>query len=286
MKFRAQGLLYSELAKSPATAQQYSALIENEANRQQFKERAGNLLVHTIKQKLPFGDKLPTVLFLEMTGILVQQITDWLIEETGCEYNNLGAFSAELRPGLQVGLRLRFIPSPVVRENELPESIYSDYRGEVLADEYCRSAMDPIRQMVLGAPDLASAGEWSLPLAANILLTSGLSEVWRNFISKGIPPARVEGDEDWLTLLAMGASFATYYAWVVAFGMALNAKSEVTLEEVGSFVRRGETVGSGSLVGREQRVELVPTPQFQKLLRHNLTIRENEKKKEKKPEVA
>jgi hypothetical protein len=259
MKFRAVGLIHGELFENPITAQQYDSLVAGNLDERRFTESVGALLVQTIKEGPAFSVSLPPRLFPELASILWQQVTDRLIEASQCEYNSFGAFRANLQGGI---LHVDFLPSAVARGDAPPESVTSGYGGEILVDEYCRSWMEPIRRSVLAWPPSVLAGEWGLPLIATTLLTRGLNNVWRNVL--GILPARVEGDEDWLTLLAMGASFATYYAWNVAFGIALRAKSVLVLEGVGSFEIKGETV------------EFKPTPQLFKLLRQNISIRKRE----------
>ena len=66
--------------------------------------------------------------------------------------------------------------------------------------------------------------------------------------------------EDWLMILAMGASFATYYAWTVAFGVELSTHAEIVIKGIGRFEKT------------KRGVEFHAVNEFAKLLNVNIPL--------------
>ena len=248
------GLVHAELARNPLTEQKYRYLLERVQDENAFVTAVSDLLVQTIKQDPRFSICLPHRLIQELAAILWAQVADWLIHTSSCSYSNFGSFDVVRRGGV---LRVEFTPSTIILKNAGPEAMHSQYGGETVADKYCRSVLDPIREQVLDWPSLGTTQESHAPLIATALLTIGLNEVWRVFVLEGISPERVEGDEDWLTLLSMAASFATYYAWTSAFGIEIHSKSTLFIDDIGRFTKE------------ESAMRFEPTSQFVDLIYYN-----------------
>jgi hypothetical protein len=230
MKFRAMGIIEAQLCQDPLTAVEYTRLMELKSTDDEFSLAVGQCLRTVVENNPYFAVSIACRLFPELDAIFWAQMTDRLIQGAFCDYKNFGAFRANRSTGK---VNLDFAPSRVISEQAVPEALASQNRTENLLDDISRSLMTGLKEELIDFADFGGVEAWRLPLIATSLLTRGLNQTWRSIlVSKEFLPNE---NIDWLGILAMGTSFATYYALVLSYGVELSTRSEIKVDGVGTF---------------------------------------------------
>src|SRR4051794_32635134 len=99
MKFRAIGLLHAELLHNSAIAAQYSELLHEPCEEDEFTLRVGQLALSKIKDRQSFGGTLATRLCPEFASIFWAHLSERLIEKQECDYKNFGVFRSSRATG-------------------------------------------------------------------------------------------------------------------------------------------------------------------------------------------
>ncbi|HXM60575.1 MAG TPA: hypothetical protein VN950_06935 [Terriglobales bacterium] len=270
LKFRAIGLWHAELAHSPGTAKQYSALVGNPALSptgpmdEGFTLGVGRLLLANVLERTRLGVSIAPRLCPELAEIFWAALSESLIERSVCDYKNFGIFRVSRATGK---LHVVFEPSAVLNGRPLLEPQSSPYQDEQFVDEYTRRVMDPLLQEVQDYPDFGAVDQWRIPLIATWLLTKALDDILHSVVSSkeingitGEMPRDVERERDWLTVVAMATGYASYYAWIIAFCVDLRTNSRISVDGIGRFQRTVE------------RIEFEPVAQLQRMLDVNIPM--------------
>jgi len=238
MKFRAIGLLHGELMHNSATMKEYSELLHQPGEEDEFTLHVGQFALRKIKDRLSLGGTLATRLCPEFASIFWAQLSDHIIDKQTCDYKNFGIFRSSRATGQ---LRVSFDPSNVLANGELPDRMRSNVEVEQHVDDYCRAVMDLEAPRVAEWPDFGTFHEWRFPLMFTSLLVSSLDEIFRRVATSaeiiGLleKPRFSDKNHDWLSVFALAAAYSSYYAWANAFGMTLHTGSAIEVDGIGRF---------------------------------------------------
>ncbi|PYV66773.1 MAG: hypothetical protein DMG96_41355 [Acidobacteria bacterium] len=116
-------------------------------------------------------------------------------------------------------------------------------------------------------PDFGPFQEWWLPLTITTLLAGALDDVLQTVgaseqVLKLVQerPQVLEHGRDWLSILSMATSYASYYAWANAFGTVLEIGSAIEVDGIGRFHKA------------QGRIEFEAHTKFQNLLDVNIPL--------------
>lgn len=255
MKFRVIGVLHSELLTNPVTEKTYRILLETAMDDQMFASHAGKLFATSTREATPARRIAPRLL-PELVSILWAQVVDWLVDRSSCELKHFGVFRVNRASGTT---HVDFTPSLLVTQatsEEAPAPLNSTYQSESLIHKLCHPAVISAREELLRCPDFGSISDWRLPLIGISVITIALDAAWMIVLAN--PELAPELQNDTISVLAMTTSVVAYYAWLIAFGLELQTRSELNMPGIGHFRRT------------ELQVDFTPAASFLTLLTANL----------------
>lgn len=238
---RVAGFMLAKLLSEPELNEDCLALLQGPSQEAELLEHAGSLMVAASKRS-DFALMNPNdyeLLSTDFGNIFWAELSDQLITNTSCEFNNFGTFYRTL--GTR-GLIISFAPSELLLtpENERLEGIeLSGPAAERILADFCLEIVKRAAAQWMQAIDYRSIRREpkSRPQLADGLLGTALPSLVKSILTRfELGGSETKNQGNVFSFLTTGLAYCTYYLWILAFALELSAGGIFTVPSIGSFV--------------------------------------------------